>query len=286
MSWSAELALAAVCLVWGSTFVLVKNALDDVSTVLFLALRFTAATALLGGLYVARGGRLASLASVKAGVLTGALLYTGYLFQTVGLRWTTPATSGFITGLYIVMVPLLAAAIYARTPTVSEWVGVILATVGMGLMTLRTASFALGRGELLTIGCAVAFALHILVLAHYSRRIGTDLLTLLQIGTSALVSLATFWWVEDVHFRITPSLLIALAVTSVLATAVAFWLQTWAQARTTPTRAAVIFSLEPLFAWLTSWLVQGEVLSGRGTIGAVCILAGILTVELKPFGQR
>jgi drug/metabolite transporter (DMT)-like permease len=114
----------------------------------------------------------------------------------------------------------------------------------------------------------------------------TDLLTLLQIGTSAIIALATFWWVEDVQLRWTPALVTALAVTSVLATAFAFWVQTWAQARTSATRAAVIFSLEPVFAWMTSWLVEGEILTGRAIAGAVCILAGILVVEVKPFRVR
>ena len=284
-TWKAELGLASVCLAWGSTFVLVKNALDDVSTVLFLALRFTAATFLLGGLYVAKGGRL-TRTGLGPGVLTGTLLYSGYLFQTVGLRWTTPATSGFITGLYIVLVPLFAAVVYRNLPGASEWIGVLLAGVGMAFMTLRTSEFAVGTGELLTMGCAVAFAAHMVALSHYSRNMDTDLLTLLQIGTSAAIALATFWWVEQVQLRWTAALVSALAVTAVFATAAAFWIQTWAQARTTATRAAVIFSLEPVFAWLTSWLVEGEVLTDRGITGAACILAGILVVELKPFRAR
>lgn len=284
-TWKAELSLAAVCLAWGSTFVLVKNALADVSTVLFLALRFSAAAILLGGLYAARGGRL-TRKGFAAGVLTGALLYSGYLLQTVGLRWTTPATSGFITGLYIVLVPLFAAIVYSRMPGASEWTGVLLASTGMALMTFSTSDVAIGKGELLTVACAVAFAAHMIALSHYSRHMNTDLLTLLQIGTSAVIALGTFWWVEDVKLRWTPALVTALAVTSVLATALAFWIQTWAQAHTSATRAAVIFSLEPVFAWLTSWLVEGETLTGRAMAGAACILAGILVVELKPFRVR
>lgn len=284
-TWKAELGLASVCLAWGSTFVLVKNALDDVSTVLFLALRFTAAAVLLGSLFAIRGGRV-TRKGLGAGVLTGALLYSGYLFQTLGLRWTTAATSGFLTGLYIVLVPLFAAVVYARSPGLSEWVGVLLAGAGMALMTLRTSELAIGKGELLTVGCAVAFAAHMVALSHYSRGLNTDLLTFLQIATSAAIALGTFWWVEEVQLRWTAALVTALAVTVVFATAVAFWIQTWAQARTSATRAAVIFSLEPVFAWLTSWLVEGEVLTARGLGGAACILAGILVVELKPFRVR
>lgn len=280
-NWHAELSLALVCLFWGSTFVLVKSALDDVSTVLFLTLRFSIAALILAGVYGIRGGRPAA-AGLGAGLLTGTLLYAGYLLQTIGLRYTTPSTSGFLTGLYIVMVPVLSAAIYRRAPAASEWLGIACASAGMALLTLRSARFEAGLGELLTLGCAFAFAWHILALGHYSKRMSTDWLSLLQIAACAVIGLLTFWWVEPVVIRWTPALIVALAVTSILATALAFWIQTWAQARTTPTRAALIFSLEPVFAWMTSWVLQGEVLTTRALAGAACILAGIILVELKP----
>lgn len=284
--WKAELALAFVCLLWGSTFVLVKNALSDISTVLFLAVRFSIASLLLAGVFAVRGGSFRHAGGVSAGLLTGGLLYMGYLLQTMGLHTTTAATSGFITGLYIPIVPLLSAAVLRRLPHPSEWAGIVLASVGMGLMTLRTAGFPVGWGELLTLGCAICFAGHILVLGHFSKQMSTDWLSLQQVAVSALIALGTFWWVEPVMVRWSPTVLMSLGVTSVLATALAFWVQTWAQARTTPTRAAIVFSLEPVFAWLTSWLVEGEVLTTRAMAGAACILAGILFVELKPIGRR
>jgi drug/metabolite transporter (DMT)-like permease len=284
--WQGELGLALVCLIWGATFVVVKNALTDVSTVLFLALRFGFATVFLGALYFARGGRFRHMGGVPAGLFTGVLLYGGYLLQTLGLRHTTPATSGFLTGLYIVLVPLIAASIYRRSPGISEWLGFAVATAGMGHMTLKSASFSVGEGELLTLACAFAFAGHILALSHFSQRMPTDWLALLQIACCAIIALATFWWVEEPFLRWTPTVIVALGVTSVLATALAFWIQTWAQARTTATRAAIIFALEPVFAWMTSFLVEGEVLTGRAISGAILILAGILLVELKPLRLR
>jgi drug/metabolite transporter (DMT)-like permease len=283
--WGAELGLALTCLVWGSTFVVVRNALADVSTVLFLALRFSIAALLLGTLHIARGGTLRQ-PGLKAGTVTGLLLYSGYVLQTAGLRFTTPAISGFLTGLYIVLVPLLAAAFYRRMPCLSEWIGVTLATVGMALLSLQSSQFGIGPGELLTIGCAFAFALHILALARYSRLVGAGWLATLQVSVAAVVALLTFWWVEPVYLRPSAAVIGAVLITSVLATALAFFVQTWAQARTTPTRAALILSLEPVFAWLTSWLVEGETLTARGFAGAGCILAGILVVELKPLRTR
>jgi drug/metabolite transporter (DMT)-like permease len=280
--WAPELALALVCLLWGSTFVVVKNALADISTVLFLAIRFSIAAALLAGLYVARGGRFSGAGGLQAGLLTGGFLYAGYLLQTLGLHHTTPATSGFITGLYIPTVPMLSAVVYRRVPRPAEWIGIALATLGMGLMTLKSASFNIGKGELLTLWCAIVFAVHILLLSHFSKRMSTDWLSLQQIAVCAAIGLSTFWWVEAVTVRWSGPVVFALVLTSVLATALAFWLMTWAQARTSPTRAALIFALEPVFAWLTSWMVEGEVLTVRAFAGAGCILAGILLVELKP----
>ena len=280
----AELALAFVCLLWGSTFVLVKNALDDITPTLFLAIRFSIASVLLSLVYLAR--RNPGRPLWTGGVLAGIFLYTGYFLQTLGLEYTTASKSGFLTGLYIVLVPLLGAAVYRRVPGISEWVGVLLATIGMALMTLTSARFEIGTGDALTLGCAFAFAVHMLLLAHYSRLMQTELLALLQIATCALISLTTFRFVEAPFVRWTPGVLIALAVTSVLATAVAFLLQTWGQQYTTATRAALIFSLEPVFAWLTSYVFEHEVLTRQSLAGAGCILAGILLVELKPIGRR
>jgi drug/metabolite transporter (DMT)-like permease len=280
----AELALAFVCLLWGATFVLVKNALDDISPSLFLAIRFSIASVLLAIVYLSR--RKPVRPTWLGGILAGVFLYAGYFLQTLGLQYTTASKSGFLTGLYIVLVPLLGAAVYQKVPGISEWIGVSLATVGMGLMTLTSARFEIGAGDALTLGCAFAFSIHMLVLAHYSRRMPTELLALLQIATCAVISLTTFRFVESAFVRWTPGVLMALAVTSVLATAVAFLLQTWGQKYTTATRAALIFSLEPVFAWLTSYVVEHEVLTGQTLAGAGCILAGILLVELKPIGRR
>jgi drug/metabolite transporter (DMT)-like permease len=280
----AELGLAFVCLLWGSTFVLVKNALDDISPALFLGFRFSIATVLLTFVYVAR--RKPGPQLWMGGIVAGLFLYTGYFLQTLGLRFTSPAKSGFLTGLYIVLVPLLTAAVYQKAPGMSEWIGVSLATVGMGLMTLTTANLQIGLGDALTVGCAFAFAVHILLLGHYSKRMQTEWLTLLQIGTCAVVSLATCRVLEAPFVRWNSAVVVALVVTSVLATALAFLIQTWGQKYTTATRAALIFSLEPVFAWLTSYVVEHEVLTGQTFAGAGCILGGILLVELKPLQRR
>lgn len=276
----AELGLAAVCLIWGTTFVLVKNALNDISPALFIGIRFTLAALILGIVYGIRSG--AEPRRWGGGILVGLVLFAGYFLQTLGLRFTSAAKSGFLTGLYIVLVPLLSAAVYRRAPNASEWIGVSLATIGIGFLTLTTARFEIGLGDALTMGCAFAFAIHMLLVGKYAREMRPQWLTLLQVGTCGLVSLVTCQVLEAPFVRWTPAVILALGITSVLATALALLVQTWGQQYTSPTRAALIFSLEPVFAWLTSYVFAQEVLTRQALAGAGCILAGILIVELKP----
>lgn len=285
--WPADLALAAVTFIWGATFVLVKQALADASTLLFLALRFSLAAFALALAFrplpskFSRGRPL-----LAGGALAGIFLFAGFLFQTLGLRYTSASKSAFITGLSIVMVPLLATLVQRKTPHLSEALGVVVATAGMGLMTLLGPSFQVNRGDLLTLGCAVAFAVHILLVGHYAPRFGFEALTLVQVATAAALSVASFWWVETPLIRWRPGVVIAVLVTGLLATALAFSVQVWAQQYTTPIRTALIFALEPVFAWATSFLVAGEVLSRQASCGAVLILSGILLVELKPISLK
>jgi drug/metabolite transporter (DMT)-like permease len=285
--WRADLALAGNTLIWGGTFVMVKQALADVSPVLFLALRFSLATAAL--LVLLRGAwsnpRRLRL-SLGAGVLAGVFLFSGYLLQTLGLRLTTPSKSAFVTGSATVMVPLLAALVYQVRPRVVEVAGVLVATAGMGMMTLEGPSLRMGSGDLLTLGCAGAFAAHIVVLGHYSTRMSFQVLALAQIATSALLGIALCGWAETPRLVWNARVTAAVAVTGLLATAVAFTIQAWAQQYTTSTRTALIYTLEPVVAGATSYLLTGERLSHRAAAGAGLILASILLVELKPMWRE
>ena len=284
-AWRADLALVGVALIWGATFVLVKQALQDASTVLFLALRFSLAALALAVAFRPLASKLAPPRTLLAGgALAGLCLSAGYLFQTVGLRYTSPSKSAFITGLSIVMVPVFGAAWRRQLPVAAEVLGVLAATAGLGLMTLNPETLRIERGDLLTLACAVAFAAHLLVVGHYAPRVSFKALALVQVATAAVLGLGACWWVEPPLIRWTPGVIVALIVTGLLATALAFSVQAWAQQYTTPTHTALIFALEPVFAWLTSYLLAGELLSLRVSLGAGLILAGILLVELKPFG--
>ena len=282
-SWPADLALAGNTLVWGATFVVVKDALKYATPFAFLAIRFSLAAAALFLIFLGRWREPNRARGFRAGLFAGVFLFAGYALQTVGLRLTTPSKSAFITGLTVVMVPLIGSAVYRSRPRLVELAGVAVACVGMGLLTLEGASWRIGRGDLLTLGCAAAFAAHILVLGHYSLRVSFEALSLTQIAAVAALSLGMLGWMEKPTVIWTPALAGAILVTGLLATAVAFTVQSWAQRRTSPTRTGLIFSLEPVFAWATSFLLTGEVLSARAALGAGLILAGILLVELKPF---
>ncbi len=284
----ADLALVGVTLVWGSTFVLVKEALNDVSTLLFLAIRFTLAGSVLAAAY---RGRLSGTLSHhgmkwKGGVLAGLCLICAYAFQTFGLRFTTPSKSAFLTGMAIVLVPLLSASVYRIAPRSSEVAGVAVALTGMALMTLEGSDFGVNPGDVLTLIGSLFFSAHILVLGHFAPRDGFERLSVLQIVTAAAVAWSTFWWVEESHIAWSGTLVAALCITGLLATAAAFTIQAWAQQRTSPTRTALIFALEPVFAAVTSFLVLGEVLGARALAGGALILGGVLFVELKPLQRR
>jgi drug/metabolite transporter (DMT)-like permease len=284
--WHADLALAGVALIWGATFVVVKDALREVSTLLFLALRFTVATCALALVFRRRAVPFQQWSlSVWAGLAAGACLFAGYTLQTAGLRYTTPSKSAFLTSLSIVLVPFLASLVGRRRPDLYEVAGAITATAGVGLMTLPGGRFDVNPGDTLTLLCALAFAAHILVVGYFSGKVVYENLAVMQIAIAALLGLGTFWWAEPPMIRWSVSVAGAVAITGLMATALAFSVQVWAQQYTTPVRTALVFSLEPVFAWLTSFLVAGERLSRGAVLGAALILSGILLVELKP-GRR
>jgi drug/metabolite transporter (DMT)-like permease len=283
--WRADLALVLVALMWGATFVIVKRALTEISTFYFLAIRFTLASlcllTLFSGAFRAAGWRAVGR-GLRGGAAAGVFLWLGYTLQTFGLRYTTAGKSGFLTGFYIVLVPPIAAVVFRKRPQWIEVGGILVATAGIFLLTLPSVQgqFHVNPGDLLTIGCAVAYAFHLLVLGYYSQRERFEAVTFGQIATTALLS-AVALVLEPPKVVWGANVLFALVVTAVFATAVAFALQTWAQQYTTPTRTALIFALEPVFALAAAVLIGGEALTVQGVAGGALILAGILAVELK-----
>ena len=290
--WKAELALGFNPVIWGATFVLNKGALHGISPVLFLAMRFTVATAALAVLFRGRWkGRAAGAPRVTGkrvatAAVIGLLLFAAYVLQTVGLQYTTAPKSAFLTGLSIVMVPLLAALVYRIRPRIWEVAGVLADTLGMGLMTLEGPIGSISRGDLLTLGCAVAFAAHIVATGHFAGQIGHEVLSFAQAGAAAVAAWSLVRWVETPRIQWQPMVVWAILIGGLLCTALAFTIQAWAQRYTTSTRTALIYALEPVVAWITSYFLAGEGLSGQAAAGAALILSGVLLVEMKPFQAR
>ncbi|WP_321473787.1 DMT family transporter [uncultured Paludibaculum sp.] len=277
----AEFALAAIAFIWGATFVVVKEALYDASTFLFLALRFSLAGIILAAVLRGRLNRKQPI-NWRGGLQCAFLLFLGYALQTAGLRLTTASKSAFITGLYIVLVPLGSSLVKRSMPRLLEVAGAVAATVGTALMTSGGWDLRWNTGDLLTVGCAVAFTAHMLSVAHFTRKMDFERLSLFQVAGVAAFSWLASGFLETPRIVWSPRLFFGVIVTAVLATALSFLLYTWAQQHTSATRAALIFALEPVFAGLTAWVVAGEAWTIRSLTGAGLILSGIVLVEMKP----
>ena len=273
----AEWALLGLAVVWGSTFVVIKAALNGISPLLFIATRFLIAAAVLFPLYRRRMKRSA----IPGGLLVGILLFVAFVLQTEGLALTTPSKSAFLTGLSIPMVPFVNSLVYRTRPQIAEVLGILIASCGMALMTFPAGKFEMTKGDLLSLLCAIVFAVHFVALSHFSKSGGFETVSMMQVGVTAVLALVGSLVFGAVRFEPTAALGTAVLATGLLATALAFTTMAWAQQFTTPVRAALILALEPAVAWLVSWAITGEVLSMRGKMGAGLILAGVLLVELK-----
>ena len=271
--------------VWGSTFVLIKNALNDVTPLLFNAVRMTLAALVLGAMYW-KNVRAMSGRTFWAGSLVGLMMYAGYEFQTSGLKLTTPSKSAFLTGMSVVLVPIVLRLGWRKH--VNRWtvMGVIVALAGLFFLTVPGGGgsvFALNGinvGDVLTIGCAICFAFQIVLLGQASGRFGFEAVAFLQVAVSAGLMFATVPIAEKAHVSWSPTVICAVLITGLLGTAAAFTVQAWAQQFTPATHTALIFLLEPVFAWGTSFVVLHERLGARASVGATLILAGVILSEL------
>jgi drug/metabolite transporter (DMT)-like permease len=275
--WRWELALVAVTAVWGATFVMVREAVARVPPSAFIAVRFLAAAALLAALRPRQALR-PDRGLAAAGVVAGLALFAGYTLQTVGLQYTSASSAGFITGLAVVLTPLLGALVLRQRPGRWPATGALLAAAGLALLTLER--FEVHRGDLLVLGCAFAFATHILLLGRYSPRHASYQLAVVQLATVGVLALAWAGAAGDLRLPGSAQVWFALAVTAVLASAGGFLVQTRAQRDVSPTRTAIIFTMEPVFAALFAFWLAGERLAARGWLGAACIVAGMLVAEL------
>jgi drug/metabolite transporter (DMT)-like permease len=301
---AADGAILLTTLIWGSTFAVSRDILDYWPPLSYLALRMPLAAVLFAALFPRQlfgAGRDAW----RAGAALGLLIGLGFIGQTVGLLYTTPAKSAFITGLTTPLVPVVAYALWRARPSRENFAGIVLASVGGALILAPAgASAALNTGDLITLGTTLLFAAHITLMGLYARRFDVRQLSALQITVAAALVLASWgalraWGAlagglpgglarEAEPLAWNTATATQLAYMALVATVVTFLLWTWGQARMPATHAAVIFSLEPVFATLFAVLLRGsaEWSGGRSTVGAFLVVAGVIVSELRWGGKE
>jgi len=281
----ADLALAFCSLLWGATFVVVKTSLAYASVFVFLAVRFSLAALLMLAFSIRNVSRF-ERKNLFAGLRLGFFMFLGYAFQTAGLQYTSPAKSGFVTGSSVVLVPLLLGLFWGKRLTWGAYAGALIAVLGLYFLTVPAQGLGyLNRGDILTFVAAGLYAVHIILVAEYTRQHSGAALSLVQVAACAALAWVTaalaaaIRW-QPAQFEWRWELYLGILICAVFATAVAFSIQLWAQQYTSPGHAAVLFTLEPVFAAITSYVMIRERLAQRAVFGAVLVLAGIFVAEL------
>jgi drug/metabolite transporter (DMT)-like permease len=272
----ATLALVAVTAVWGVTFVQVKDAVALYPLFAFLALRFAIAS---GTLAPAGAARLRTLGrpGLGAGALAGALLGAGYALQTAGLERTTVSSTGFITGMYVVLTPVLGLALFRVRVARVAWIGVGLATLGLAMLSGVHAGS--GTGDLLVLAGAAVYALQIVLMERFAPRYDVIAFTLVEMLTAFAGLLAIAVLAGQLEWPHGWTVWGALLVTGIFASALAFLAQTWAQRQASATQTALAFSLEPVWAAFFGFTLAGDRLGAIGWLGCAVIMAGIVIAE-------
>ncbi|MCL1974887.1 MAG: DMT family transporter [Firmicutes bacterium] len=276
----AALLMLMVTAIWGSAFVFTKNAILVIGPLHFLFYRFVIATVLMAAF---AGRRLLKLNQdmLKAGLITGVALAAGYATQTVGLQFTSVGNSAFITGFYVILVPF-AGLIFKRALHKGQVFLSFAALSGLALFSLNE-QFRLNSGDIWTIACAAIYACHFVLLGHYTQGLDSLLLTLLQLFVSTIIfGLCSFLWEARVAYTaFSGEIWFSLIYCAVLASALAFFIQTAAQKILSPTQASLIFTAEVLFGAFFGWLLLGEILLPRQFGGAIILIASIAAVLIK-----
>ena len=273
----ADFSLLLVALVWGTTFVIVKLAVEDLPPFPFLAIRFGLSfLSLLPFLYFQKTH--ISKGTLLKGVALGGLLFSGYAWQTVGLQYTTASNAGFITGLSVVFVPALVTLTTWKLPSPGLILGILCALGGLALLSVGD-RLQLNKGDLMVLVCALSFALHIFFVGRYAPQTNATVLASVQILTVSVLSGFSSLFSPQPMMHFSTNVWIALLVTAIPATSLAFFVQTKMQQFTTPTHTALIFSMEPVFAAISAFFFAGEILTLRGLLGAGLVLVGMLIAE-------
>lgn len=278
----ADLALLSVTLVWGISFPLISSALKCVGPYTFLALRYLTAAIILFPMVFKRLKNIEKK-TIKGGVFIGLSLFVGSILQTVGLVYTTPSKSGFLTGINVVLVPIFIAIIYKNIPDLKSIIGVVLSIIGLAVMSLD-GSMSMNLGDVLTIFSAVAFAIQILLVDKYAKNVDIVLMSCLQMFVIGILALIPSIIVESAALHINELTIGSILFTAVFCTIYAFIIQNKMQPYTNPTHAAVIFLAEPVFSAVFSTFI-GDKLTGKTLKGCIFILIGMIIINLKFEGK-
>lgn len=301
----ADGAILLTTLIWGSTFPVARGVLDHWPPLTYLAARLPLAALLFVALFPRQVFK-ASREAWRAGATLGVLMGLGFIGQTVALLYTTPAKSAFITGITTPLVPLVAYVVWRARPSRENLAGIVLASVGGALILAPVNAGGVNAGDLITLSTTLLFAAHITLMSIYARRFDPRQLSALQVTTAAALALAAWLAVRGfaalagteslaagLAREVVPPVWNAavfwqLAYLSVVATLATFLLWTWGQAQMTATHAAVIFSLEPVFATVFAVLLRGsaEWTGGRATLGALLVVTGVVVSELRWGGEK
>lgn len=275
----ADLSLLLVTVVWGTTFVITKNALSHMETFNFLAIRFILAF-ITSSLLFYKNMKNINKVTLIYGVIIGIILFLGYALQTIGLNYTTASKSGFITGFSVIIVPIISAIILKRTPQKSTIIGVILAIVGLGFMTLNS-SLIPNIGDFFTLIAAFFFAFHILSVERYTGDVDSISLAIIQIGVVGIISLIISLSFESFTIPTRTDTWIGILITSILATSGAYIIQNTMQKFTSATHTALIYTAEPVFSAIFAFILLHEIMSPQAIFGSVLILSGMILGEVK-----
>jgi len=271
--------LLLLTVIWGLSFTLVKTALTDISPILFLAIRFWLGSLLLVP-FLFSGFPKINIHVLKRGSLLGLFMFLGMAFQTIGLKYTTASKSGFITGLAVLIVPVLVLIIEKKLPRKASMAGVVLATAGIFLLT-HPADMAFNKGDFYTLMCAVCFAFQIIFVEIFVKKGEEIILTFLMLLVTAILASCSVFVFKEYQISFTANMVFSLICVSLLSTALGFWMQIHWQPKTSATAAAVIYTMEPVFALIFAVLLLGEGITGIGLLGGGFIICGMLVAELR-----
>jgi drug/metabolite transporter (DMT)-like permease len=279
----ADLSLLFVAIIWGSTFIIVKQSVENIPVFSFLFMRFALAGMLL---ILINAPKLKAIDKgvLVDGVMLGIALFLAYAFQTFALTATSASITAFITGLFVVFVPVLSSVFLRKLPRQEAMIGVVFATIGLALITLQ-GKFLVSFGEFLALVCAFFIAIHIILTDKLSRRNDYGLLTLVQVNIVALFSLIFSLFLDPrvIPIQFNNQLIFSLIINSVFATFVAFVIQTSMQKYTTPTKAAIIFIMEPVSSAFFSYWIGGELLTAKQYVGTSFILLAMVFTEIGTY---